>query len=66
MTRPAGEVIAERTKGTVRWQARVSRDRGRLEVVGLVPASDTGMEIEPLTAHELLELLGEPSALDGF
>lgn len=55
----AGLVLAERYKGVVRWQARISADRGRLEVVGLVPASTEPTEIEPLNERELRELLGE-------
>jgi hypothetical protein len=54
-----GQILAARRKGAVTWQARISADRGRLEVVGLVPASATATTIEPLTDHELLELLGE-------
>ena len=59
-----GLVLAERTKNGVRWLARVGFDRGRLEVLALVPPSDTVTAVEPLTSDELLELLGEPSALD--
>ena len=56
--RQAGHVLAERTKGAVTWQARISSDRGRLEVVGIVPASATSTTIEVLTEPELRELLG--------
>ena len=59
MRRRAGEVLASRRKGAVEWRARVSSDRGRLEVVGIVPASTTATVIEPLSEPELLELLGE-------
>lgn len=58
-----GHVLASRQKGAVLWQARISTDRGRLEVVGLVPASDTATTIEPLTEPELRELLGESTDL---
>jgi hypothetical protein len=61
--RAPGSVLASRQKGTVVWQARISTDRGRLEVVGLVPASRTPTVIEPLDERELLELLGEPTDL---
>lgn len=60
-----GRVLAERRKGAVTWQARISTDRGRLEVVGLVPASATPTIIEPLTEPELRELLGESAELGG-
>jgi hypothetical protein len=58
-----GHVIASRLKGCVTWQARISSDRGRLEVVGIVPASTAPTVIEPLTEPELLELLGESTEL---
>lgn len=61
---PAGTVLASRRKGAVDWQARISQDRGRLEVVGLVPASPVAITIEPLTNQELLELLGERCDVD--
>lgn len=57
-TRMAGDVLASRQKGNVTWQARISTDRGRLEVVGIVPASFAPTTIEPLTERELRELLG--------
>lgn len=58
-----GHILAERTKGPVRWQAKISQDRGRLEVVGIVMPSETPTVIEPLSEPELRELLGEPSDL---
>lgn len=64
VSRP-GQILAERCKGTVVWQARISTDRGRLEVVGIVPPSATATIITPLTDHELLELLGEHADLEG-
>lgn len=57
----AGRVLAERRKGVVLWQARISTDRNRLEVVGHVPASTQPTTIEPLTDRELRELLGDTS-----
>jgi len=57
-THPAGHVLASRRKGPVTWQARISTDRGRLEVVGIVPASARPTTIEVLTEPELRELLG--------
>ena len=59
----AGQVLNARQKGPVLWQARISADRGRLEVVGVVDPSTTATEIEPLTEYELLELLGESAGL---
>ena len=55
----AGHILAERVKDGITWQARISQDRGRLEVIGRVPASAVETEIRPLTEAELLELLGE-------
>ncbi len=55
--RIAGQVLAERVKGAVTWQARVSHDRGRLELVGIVQPSATPTVIEPLNTRELMELL---------
>lgn len=63
-TRTAGTVLAERRKGTVTWQARISTDRGRLEVIGVVPASTTPTTIALLLEPELRELLGEGADLD--
>jgi hypothetical protein len=60
----AGTVLAARGKGAVTWQARISHDRGRLEVVGIVPASAMATVIEPLDERELRELLGEGADLD--
>lgn len=61
---PAGTILATRGKGLVTWQARIASDRGRLEVVGVVPASLTTTTIEPLSERELRELLGEGVDLD--
>ena len=58
-SRAPGSVLAERTKNGIVWQARISQDRGRLEVVGLVPPSASPTTIEPLTERELHELLDE-------
>lgn len=52
-------VLASRRKGCVTWQARISSDRGRLEVVGIIPPSASTTTFEPLNERELLELLGE-------
>lgn len=60
-----GRILAERTKGPVLWRAQISDDRGRLEVVGVVPPSATPTTIEPLTEPELRELLGESAELGG-
>ena len=62
--RNPGTVLASRRKGAVEWQARISTDRGRLEVVGIVPASVSPTVIEPLDERELRELLGEGADLD--
>lgn len=53
-----GHVLSTRRKGAVLWQARISSDRGRLEVIGLVAPSATPTTIEVLTEPELRELLG--------
>lgn len=58
-----GAILAERMKGGVIWRAQISQDRGRLEVVGIVPASTTATVIEPLDEQELRELLGEGTEL---
>src|SRR5262245_57421028 len=51
--------------GRVTWQARVSQDRGRLEVVGVVAPSSEPTEIEPLSDVDLRGLLaGAPTARD--
>jgi len=63
LNRRSGDVLNARRKGPVLWQARISADRGRLEVVGVVESSATATEIEPLTEFELLELLGESAGL---
>lgn len=55
--RVAGQVLAERWKGPVLWQARISTDRHRLEVVGIVPPSAKPTTIEPLNERELRELI---------
>lgn len=62
--RAAGTVLACRRKGAVVWQARISDDRGRLEVVGLVEPSPIRTTIALLEQHELLELLGEGTSLN--
>lgn len=61
--RVAGHVLSERIKGAVIWRAQISSDRGRLEVVGIVAPSTTATVIEPLSEHELRELLGEDVGL---
>lgn len=55
----ADVVLNERLSadGQVRWQARRSRDRGRLVVVGIVAPSTSETLVEPLNERELLELL---------
>lgn len=58
MTRP-GTILATRLKGCATWIARIGQDRGRLEVVAVIPPSAEPVEIEPLTDAELRELLGE-------
>src|SRR5262245_12061505 len=52
-------VIAERRSrdGRVTWQARISPDRGRLEVVAVVEANDQSTIVEILSDTELKELL---------
>lgn len=59
-----GTILAQRHKGAVTWQARISHDRGRLEVVGIVQPSATPTTFALLEQHELLELLGEGADLD--
>jgi hypothetical protein len=58
------DVLSERMSGDgrVRWQARRSADRGRLEVIGIVAPSDVPTIILPLTEAELLELLVGPAS----
>lgn len=60
----SGRILATRVKDGVTWQARVSADRGRLEVIGIVPASSTPTVIDPLTQAELLELLSDDPQQD--
>jgi hypothetical protein len=57
--RDGNVVLSERLSrdGKVRWQARLSHDRGRLIVVGVVAPSNTETLVEPLDERELLELL---------
>ena len=50
-------ILAEREKNGVIWQARIGTDRGRLEVVALVPPSTGTTIVEALTGAELQELL---------
>lgn len=57
MNRIAGTILSSRRKGSVTWQARIGADRGRFEVVRIAVPSSTPAVIEPLTEHELLELL---------
>lgn len=65
MTTAPCEVLNEVHRDGVVWQARRSADRGRLEVVGIVPASSTPVEIEPLTEPQLRALLeGLPTVDD--
>lgn len=55
-------VIARRSSTSnpaIVWEARRSPDRGRLEVVAIVPASAESTLVPLLTQAELLELLGE-------
>lgn len=48
--------------GRVTWQARVSDDRGRLEVVGIVAPNAEPTTIEPLSDVDLRALLaGAPT-----
>ncbi len=63
--RIAGTILATRQKGAITWQARISADRGRLEVVGIVQPSATTTVISPLDERELRELLGAGADLDG-
>jgi hypothetical protein len=55
--RVVGQVLASREKNGVQWIARIAGDRGRLEVVGIVPASTEPTTIELLNERELRELL---------
>ena len=43
-THHAGQVLNERKKGAVLWQARISADRNRLEVIGVIEASTTAID----------------------
>lgn len=54
------DVLSELKLAGVTWQARRSRDRGRLEVVGLVEPSAAVTVITLPTARELRRLLNEP------
>lgn len=64
MSRRPGTVLAARQKDKVTWLARISHDRGRLEVVGVIEPSETATTFALLEQHELLELLGEGADLD--
>lgn len=57
-THPVGTILSSRVKGGIAWVARISADRGRLQVVAIVPPSSEATEIEPLSEPELLQLLG--------
>jgi hypothetical protein len=53
-------ILAERTAPDgIRWQARVSADRARLEVVAIVPASVEPTVVTLLSDRDLRELLAE-------
>jgi hypothetical protein len=59
----ASNVLAARpAAGGVVWQARVSADRSRLEVVAIVPASATPAVVERLSDSDLKELLAQAPA----
>jgi hypothetical protein len=48
-------VLRELVRHDIRWQARRSEDRGRLEVVAVVPASATATVVQLLSEAELRE-----------
>jgi len=54
-----GTVLRELTRDGLTWQARRSEDRGRLQVVAIVPPSTTPTIVEALSDTELRELLTE-------
>src|SRR4051812_12560876 len=62
---PVPVVLNERQSpdGHVTWQARVSDDRGRLQIVAIVAPSATATIVEPLNDAELRELLA-PSTVN--
>lgn len=59
-----GTILNAKRKGAVCWQARISHDRNRLEVVGVIEPSNVPITFALLEEHELLELLGEGAELD--
>src|SRR5689334_2379957 len=56
-----GPILRERVIDGITWRAQVSGDRGRLEVVAVIPASDEPRVLHLLTEPQLRELLGEAS-----
>jgi hypothetical protein len=51
-------VLAEHVDGAgITWQARIAADRGRLQVIAIVPPGDTVATIERLSDTELQQLL---------
>jgi hypothetical protein len=56
-TRRTVEVLKELVRGSVVWQARRSGDRGRLQVVAIVPAATEPTVVETLSETDLRELL---------
>jgi hypothetical protein len=59
-------VLAEHVDGAgITWQARIAADRGRLQVIAIVPPGDTVATIERLSDTELQQLLaGGPARGD--
>ena len=55
-------VLKELVRGAVVWRARRSGDRGRLQVVAIVPASAEPTVIEMLSEADLRELLAPAPA----
>lgn len=59
---PAVDVLKELVRGGIVWQARRSGDRGRLQVVAIVPAATEPTVVEMLSEADLRELLAPPPA----
>jgi hypothetical protein len=61
--RNAPFILRELRKDGVCWQARRGADRGRLEVVAIVPPSAAPTVVSALTDGELRELLADAPAM---
>jgi hypothetical protein len=57
----AVSILRELTRDGVTWQARRSGDRGRLQLVAIVPPSPTPTVIEALSDTDIRALLSDDS-----